>query len=347
MAKNIVLNLLAVIWLGVILGTPAHAQMGMRPFAAGIPGLAQSKSISLQRHQARTLLYREALEILKKNPAAADVPVCNADSAANGEVCIRDTRIATPPIAAGDTPAGSPTEPASKKIALLFGNNRYAHPIPELETPINDVQKIGHVLSQQYGFEVRVLTDAKKAEMVQALNQLGEEAQPADSVLIFFAGHGYLMDSNQMGYWIAIDGSVKTPDNWISNTDITKFLKNIAANQVILISDSCFSGSLAREQKVTDSLRAKNLDQARILRSVLVMTSGDEEPVSDEGNDGHSIFAWGFLRSLQSNRGTTPGINVFQTVKKEVIKDFTQQPQYGAVVSAGHSAGGEFFFVTN
>ena len=55
----------------------AQAQV-MRPpaFISGIPGRAQLQAIQMQRHQARTLLYREALEELRRNPQAADVPVC-------------------------------------------------------------------------------------------------------------------------------------------------------------------------------------------------------------------------------------------------------------------------------
>jgi hypothetical protein len=43
-------------------------------FMGGPPGFAQFQAMTMQRHQARTLLYREALEELRKNPAAADVP---------------------------------------------------------------------------------------------------------------------------------------------------------------------------------------------------------------------------------------------------------------------------------
>jgi uncharacterized caspase-like protein len=234
----------------------------------------------------------------------------------------------------------------AKKIALLFGNNAYASPIPPLETPIADVQDIGRVLQDRFGYDVRLVLDAKKGDMVSALNRVGQEAKSGDSVLIFYAGHGYLMDSNQMGYWIPVDGSTKNPAKWVSNTDISKFLKNITAQQLILVSDSCFSGSLTRELKISDSLRSRDAGQIRSKRSVLVMSSGGDEPVSDEGKDGHSIFAWSFIKGLQSADAVTPGMQLFKAVKSEVIKDFTQQPQYGAVLAAGHMEGGEYLFET-
>ena len=56
--------------------TGALAQMRPPAFFGGIPGQAQFQAIQMQRHQARTLLYREALEELRRNPTAADVPEC-------------------------------------------------------------------------------------------------------------------------------------------------------------------------------------------------------------------------------------------------------------------------------
>lgn len=342
--------------------TAATAQLPMRPpaFVGGVPGMAQMQSIVLQRHQARTLLYREALEILKKNPAAADVPECPQGKPAADALCIRATDTVAvalpvqPPASAPVVqvaPAPEKMVPAvpavpARKIAVLFGNNAYPAPIPALETPIADVQDIGRILQERFGYEVRVLPNARKADVVNALNQVGAETRPGDSVLVFYAGHGYLVDSTHMGYWIPVDGSTKSPANWVSNTDISKFLKNMGAQQVLLISDSCFSGSLTREQKISTALRSKDAGQILSKRSVLVMSSGGEEPVSDEGKDGHSIFAWSLLQALASAGTLTPGAEMFNVVKREVVKGYAQQPQYGAVLAAGHMEGGEYLFET-
>jgi hypothetical protein len=69
---------------------PAQAQMRPPPFMGGVPGLNQMRALDMQRHQARTLLYREALEELRRNPAAADVPECSAPGAA--ALCLAQTR---------------------------------------------------------------------------------------------------------------------------------------------------------------------------------------------------------------------------------------------------------------
>lgn len=324
----------------------------MRPpaFLGGVPGKAQFQSIQLQRHQARTLLYREALEELRNNPKAADVPECPVIQQATRTLCIRkSTR--TPATAAATTSAApnvyidmASDNSERKSIAILVGNNTYNDPIPKLNTPIADVDQIAEVLQRRYGYETIVLHDAGKADIIEAFNKIAQNATLNDSVLLFYAGHGYLMDDTKMGYWIPSDASVRTAANWISNSDISKLLNAIPSHQIILVSDSCFSGSLTREQKLTGKVATENSDLLR-QRSVLAFSSGGEEPVSDEGRDGHSIFAWHFIKTMQKiDRGTAPGFDIYRSVYEGVINDYPQEPQYGEVYSAGHMTGGEYLF---
>jgi len=207
------------------------------------------------------------------------------------------------------------------------------------------VSKIASVLQSRFGFETRIVQNAGKAKTIEALNGVAAEARPDDAVLLMYAGHGYLMEDIKMGYWIPVDASVKTAQGWISNSDISKLLAAIRARQLILISDSCYSGSLTKEQKL---IQGKEMTAEDILkqRSVLVFSSGADEPVSDEGKEGHSIFAWNLIKTLQSTGSLTPGAQVWSVVSKDVSKEYPQQPQYGAVVSAGHTEGGDFLFQT-
>jgi len=338
---------------------PASAQ-GFRPppFIGGIPGVAQMQAIALQRHQARTLLYREALEELRKNPQAADVPECPPGVTPVGRLCLARAEASSGEEAAKISPVGTAatgTRPAEAKpvveapptvrrrLALLIGNNDYQPPIPPLETPLADVRRMAQILRSRFGFEPRVIENAGKAQIIEAFNRIALEAQPEDSVFLFYAGHGYLMEKEKMGFWIPLDASVKTAANWISNTDIAKLLAAIRARQLILVSDSCFSGSLTREQRITQASAIKP-DEVLRRRSVLVFSSGDDEPVTDEGKDGHSLFAWNLMRTLEATRGITPGYEIWREVHAKVIKEYPQHPQYGAVLTAGHVEGGEYLF---
>jgi hypothetical protein len=379
----------------LLIADPALAQFRPPAFAGGVPGRAQFQAIVMQRHQARTLLYQEALAELRRNPAAADVPECPPGLPPQGSLCLKRPEatspvnvvtqfpvpeavqpkptVQTPPVVkTDDSTQGKPQPPESstvtlpqqsvavsakpstpvpaaiapperRRLAILFGNNDYKPPIPELETPIADVEKIAETLRSRFGYDARVIKNVSKAQIIEALNDVAVKAREDDSVLLFYAGHGYLMEDTNMGFWIPIDGSVKTAGNWISNKDISKLLAAIRARQLILVSDSCFSGSLTREQKIDYKETAKTEEVLR-KRSVLVFSSGGDEPVSDEGKEGHSIFAWSLIKTLDDISGTTPGQQVWRSVHGRVTKDFSQEPQYGAVLSAGHTEGGEYLF---
>lgn len=324
------------------------AQMRPPAFVGGLPGRAQTQSIFLQRQQARTFLYREALEELRKNPAAADLPVCDAGSATQPCLAVKPTVPAEAAQAAPEPAAppvsAAPPARAARRLALLIGNNDYTHPIPPLETPIADVTRVAEVLQQRFGFETRIVKNASQAQIIEALNQMAAQTEAQDNVLLFYAGHGYLLEDIQMGFWIPVGASVKTAKGWISNQDISRLLGAIAARQLILISDSCFSGSLTKEARVTAQTSVKP-DEVLQRRSVLVLSSGGDEPVSDEGKDGHSIFAWNLIRTLEDTRGVRPGVTVWQSVHRSVSSEYPQQPQYGAVLSAGHASGGEYLFL--
>lgn len=317
-----------------LFNSAAHAQMMMRPppFSAGIPGMAQFDAMRVARHQARTLLYRNALEELERNPEVANLPDCHPTPDKFGAPCIPLAKL-----------EANPDKANGNRIALLIGNNDYQTPIPGLETPIKDISVIAELLETEFGYKTTILKNARKAEIASAFNRLATTTAVDDSVLVIYAGHGYLKEETDTGYWIPVDASVVSAQNWIANADIIRFLEAIPARQSILISDSCFSGTLARETQISKrSLRSKQ-DMLKNKTSI-VFSSGGEEPVSDEGKGGHSIFAWGLIQSLKKESALTVGFDLYQRVKGIVMESYTQEPRYGELKKAGHFGGNDYFF---
>lgn len=317
-----------------LINSAAHAQMMMRPpaFSAGVPGMAQFDAMRVARHQARTLLYRKALEELERNPEAANLPECHQASDKFGAPCI------PPP-----KPEANPDKLSGHRIALLIGNNDYQTPIPGLETPIKDVSVIAELLETEFGYQTTILKNAGKAEIASAFNRLATGSTVEDSVLVIYAGHGYLKEETDTGYWIPVDASVVSAQNWIANADIIRFLEAIPARQSILISDSCFSGTLARESQINKRTLRSKQDILKN-RTSIVFSSGGEEPVSDEGKGGHSIFAWGLIQSLKKESALTVGFDLYLRVKGIVMESYTQEPRYGELKKAGHFGGNDYFF---
>jgi hypothetical protein len=332
--------------------------------SAGANALALSRAM---RNELKTEIFSSALNMLDKNPQIANLPVCGAGV---GDVCIprldinlsaMTVQAAKPDVLAAPmvtiesqakalldrglpVPSLSFLPQVERKVALLVGINNYKDPaIPTLESAVEDVEAIGKLMSEQLGYEVRIIKDATRADIVKSMNALAQDVGANDSVTVYFAGHGYAIEKNNVknGYWLPTDASVKNPGQWVSNNDIGQLLSNIPAKQTMLISDSCYSGHLVGTEKV-EVQTTVNPSEILSKRTVTVMSSGGDEPVSDEGKEGHSIFAWSLMDSLKNVGEVSAGANLFDTVRASVTKEYPQVPQYGSSTSAGHTKGGDY-----
>jgi len=74
------------------------------------------------------------------------------------------------------------------------------------------------------------------------------------------------------------------------------------------------------------------------------LTSGGVEPVMDSGGGGHSVFAKFFLSLLEENEEVIDATQLFSQLRRNVIDNSLQTPEYGNIHQAGHE-GGDFLFV--
>jgi uncharacterized caspase-like protein len=232
-----------------------------------------------------------------------------------------------------------------RKVALVIGVDNYDDPsIPRLSNAVKDARAVGRLLEAQLGYETIVLNNPGKTTVIAALNRLALTLQPSDSVVIYYAGHGEVVEATKLGYWQLADADAKRPETWLSNADIGKLVTQLGASQVALVSDSCYSGSLVSDERIRAT--AGTVDPAQVLarRSVVVMSSGGNEPVFDAGKNGHSPFAFSLMNSLGDLTSWQAGGNVFERVRFAVARELPQRPRYGANVAAGHSSGGDYLF---
>ncbi|MFO1269836.1 MAG: caspase family protein, partial [Rubrivivax sp.] len=84
------------------------------------------------------------------------------------------------PVAVAGSAAGAPLDAAAfgRFHALVIGNNAYRH-LDRLETAVNDARAIGDVLRAHYAFDVRLLTDATRADIVEVLDEYRSRLEPA------------------------------------------------------------------------------------------------------------------------------------------------------------------------
>jgi hypothetical protein len=238
--------------------------------------------------------------------------------------------------------------------ALVIGNDSYRS-LPHLDTAVNDAEAVARLLSQKYGFDVTLLRNATRYDILSALNKMREQLTDKDNLLIYYAGHGDLDRVNQRGYWLPVDAEASNNANWISNVDITDVLNAMSAKEVMVVADSCYSGTLTRsalaslDVGMSQEARDKWIQVMAEKRSRTVLTSGGLKPVLDSGGGQHSIFAKAFLDVLRGNRDILEGQRLFREVSARVTyaaasMRMDQVPEYAPIRFAGHEAG-DFFFV--
>ncbi|MFO1330022.1 MAG: caspase family protein [Rubrivivax sp.] len=232
-----------------------------------------------------------------------------------------------------------------RKWALLIGTDVYAdNRIPQLDNAVADVEAVARVLEGTLGYQTIVVRNGSKSAILRAFNQLAAAAGPTDSVAIYYAGHGELVDKIGLGFWQPSDADASKAESWISNTDIGKLLGQITASQVVLVSDSCFSGSLVSEERIRGGAGLADPSVLLSRRAAVVMSSGGNEPVFDSGKNGHSAFAWSFMKALEGVTSWRPGGNLFEQVRFAVARQVPQRPQYGASRLGGHQSGADYVF---
>jgi uncharacterized caspase-like protein len=203
--------------------------------------------------------------------------------------------------------------------------------------------------------KVTTLINANRYQILSALNKLREQLTEKDNLIIYYAGHGELDRVNQRGNWLPVDAEPDSTANWIPNVAITDILNAMSARHVLIVADSCYSGSLTRSALAR--LQSGLSSEARLAwiksmvgeRSRTALTSGGLKPVLDTGGGKHSIFAQAVLDALAKPTGVVEGQALFREISDRVARaarnvGVEQVPEYGPVQYAGHG-GGEFFFV--
>ncbi|MEW6746398.1 MAG: SUMF1/EgtB/PvdO family nonheme iron enzyme [Planctomycetota bacterium] len=217
-----------------------------------------------------------------------------------------------PPEQRGAQPLAQEIAPAAAdyaaRHAVIIGIDEYKDPgFRRLRFAVNDAMAFREVLVEKYGFpegNVRLLLneEATKAAISHAIEDwIAEPGRVGkdDLVVVYFAGHGMTRTSagSEPGYLVPFDATTgKMGPVWSTLYAMWELGGNsnlIPANHVVYILDCCFGGLATR-----GGAPPAAADLLRKARQIL--TAGTEEQtVSDEGDEGHSVFTGALLRGLK------------------------------------------------
>lgn len=239
-------------------------------------------------------------------------------------------------------------EGMGKTWAVLIANSGYTHWGDLKGEPYKDVERIAGVLAEYEFDEIFVEKDVGMEDFGPFFANLNGRLEDEDvqSLFLYYAGHGDYDELLDKGYWIPVDAKKsKGRIGYLGDTDVRGYLEvfNRHVRHVLLLSDSCFSGSLVAfraddiEPTAAD-LRNLSVDASK--RSAFGITSGrKEERVANE-----SKFSVALEDVLERNQARfLRSSDVAFYVGKKVREVMGQQPQSGAI-GRTHEFG-EFVFV--
>ncbi len=189
---------------------------------------------------------------------------------------------------------------------LSVGISDFANSSYNLDFADDDAQSMSDLYRRQEGllFEsttITQLTDkqATKANILQAFQQLEQQATKDDIVVIFMASHGI----NHQGdfYVLPHDGDVnRLKETLISWENFANVLGNLPS-KVIMYLDACHSGKLGDNvsKNNTEALRHMSSDRNGVV--IMSASTGDESSL-ENADWGHGVFTYALLQGMNEGK---------------------------------------------
>lgn len=223
--------------------------------------------------------------------------------------------------------------------ALVVGVGDYKY-WPDLRGSVRDAREVAGSLKKM-GMNVKLILNPDSSELKAALNELtyGAGSEKNRAILFFFSGHGEtetLATGEKLGYIIPRDAPLPSRDGIgfinkaISMNQIETYALRIKSKHVLMLFDSCFSGSVFSSLKgIPTDITEKSNRPARQF-----ITAGNEnEQVPDE-----SVFKICLVQGINgeadaNNDGYVTGSELGMYLDSSVVNysNGCQHPQYGKI----------------
>ena len=216
-------------------------------------------------------------------------------------------------IGAGLSPAA-----ASKRVALVIGNDSYQHVTP-LRKAVNDAERVSRTL-KGLGFQVIAATNQNRRGMSDALLAFERALGQGDTAFFFFAGHGFqIRGENYLlptDIPLALDGEEeKVHENAFLARRIMERVRGKGARTTIVVLDACRNNPF--ERAGTRSVRGSGAGLAAMSEegSFVIYSASENQTAldytSDDDKDPNSVFTRFFVKELE-----TPGLSLVQVAKR-------------------------------
>ena len=200
----------------------------------------------------------------------------------------------------GSIPTGT------SRLALIIGNGHYPDAAAPLAQPINDARTLSTALRRE-GFDVDVVEDATRDDMVRAVERMKAKIRPDTVVMLFFGGYG--VQVGRESYMIPVDATIwKEADvkrTGVSVESVLDAMKERGAKAKLVVLDA------SRRHPYERRFRAFSHGLAPISppENTIVLSSATPGKVADDSKAPNSVLVSELLNNLNAQAGAETAFN--------------------------------------
>jgi uncharacterized caspase-like protein len=194
----------------------------------------------------------------------------------------------------------------ASRLALIIGNGHYPDASAPLAQPINDARTLSAALRRD-GFDVDVVEDATRDDMVRAVERMKAKIRPDTVVMLFFGGYG--VQVGRESYMIPVDAAIwKEADvkrAGVSVESVLDVMKEQGAKAKLVVLDA------SRRNPYERRFRSYSHGLAAISppENTLVLTSATPGKVADDSTAPNSVLVSELLNNIDAQAGAESAFN--------------------------------------
>ncbi|EJN12348.1 hypothetical protein PMI42_04320 [Bradyrhizobium sp. YR681] len=185
----------------------------------------------------------------------------------------------------------------TSRLALVIGNGHYPDASAPLTQSINDARALSSTLRKS-GFDVDMVEDATRDDMVRAVNRLKSRIKRDTVVMLFFGGYG--VQAGRESYMLPVDAAIwKESDvrrQGVSIEGVLGMMKEQGAKAKLVVVDA------SRRNPYERRFRSYSHGLAPISApdNALILSSASPGKVVDDGKGEHSVLVSELLGNLNA-----------------------------------------------
>lgn len=189
---------------------------------------------------------------------------------------------------------------AAGRVALVVGNAAYAD--RPLRNPVNDAQLMQASL-KQLGFDVKLVQDANRRGMLDALRDFEARARGAEVALFYFAGHGAQVGGTNylLPLGARIRNAAEVADEALEATSVLRRIEASRPKVGLVILDACRDNPFPGAERSA----SKGLARMDAPTGTIVAYSTAPGSVADDGKGTHGVYTAALARYL-----VEPGLDI-------------------------------------